>query len=522
MADLRWKGNDVAQRIAVHFEHGLGDCSNFAHLIPLWTRRGYEVAVSCTPDKRPLFEAAGALIIDRADGWHPWNNPDGRGRLDAGEMWAGNKVATNLDHPVMPPLGSTADLWPELLAVRLRLRVPQESRDRVADWLDPLPRPIVLLHTVGNTSQHSKSLPADIAEQLYLRLIDETDASIVLLDWDSRVPRFAHGRMRHLSDDFGQASVTDLAALCDQAELLVGVDSGPLHFARFTDVKALGIWCPGHYPSSYALPRAQTLNLVLHEVSKQWTRYTRIPYNVVEQRAGVRFDPAVIARYVGEMLGAPRYLEPAKLAADIVLRQFVHDYCRGGPYRGHQNFGFGKTFYADRNRSFDALLREVVARFAAPRIVETGCIRMDDDFPGAGFSTYVLGDFVYHHGGSLDSVDCNPDHVGFALARTRVFGSAVRVHTAYSWDWFAQQAEPIDVLYQDSIDTEVPTHAADALRELQSAYGLLHDRSLILYDDTPRSGGEWLGKGKLCIPWLLERGWRILYAGYQVLLARTA
>jgi hypothetical protein len=42
---------------------------------------------------------------------------------------------------------------------------------------------------------------------------------------------------------------------------------------------------------------------------------------------------------------------------------------------------------------------------------------------------------------------------------------------------------------------------------------------LILIDDTVWDRG-WRGKGAKAVPWLTTRGWRILSAGYQVLLSR--
>lgn len=80
--------------------------------------------------------------------------------------------------------------------------------------------------------------------------------------------------------------------------------------------------------------------------------------------------------------------------------------------------------------------------------------------------------------------------------------------------------EPIDVLYLDSLDTNEPGHAEHALREVQAAYRHLHAQSLVLFDDTPFGGNAFTGKGAVAVPWLLEQGWRLLYAGYQVLLCR--
>ena len=66
-------------KISVAFDHGLGDCSNFAHQIPLWIRRGYTVDVQCAYDKAPLFIAAGASIVPRAKCRHEWYRAGRRG-----------------------------------------------------------------------------------------------------------------------------------------------------------------------------------------------------------------------------------------------------------------------------------------------------------------------------------------------------------------------------------------------------------------------------------------------------------
>src|SRR5689334_7072347 len=48
--------------ISLRFVHGLGDCSNFAHMIPLYLSRGYTIEVEAAPDKWPIFLAAGAKM----------------------------------------------------------------------------------------------------------------------------------------------------------------------------------------------------------------------------------------------------------------------------------------------------------------------------------------------------------------------------------------------------------------------------------------------------------------------------
>jgi hypothetical protein len=86
--------------------------------------------------------------------------------------------------------------------------------------------------------------------------------------------------------------------------------------------------------------------------------------------------------------------------------------------------------------------------------------------------------------------------------------------------WLEANADPIDLLYLDSLDADDPLHAEHCLAEIQAAAHALGPRSFVLIDDTPWSDGAWRGNGCLAVPWLTSNGWRIVDAGYQVLLAR--
>jgi predicted O-methyltransferase YrrM len=269
---------------------------------------------------------------------------------------------------------------------------------------------------------------------------------------------------------------------------------------------------PGHYPSTYSVPRRQQLNVVLAEPTRAWNRYKRIPWRVVEQPGGA-FDANRLAGWCAQMLAPRRYLDEDESAADVQLQQFVGEWCRG--VGGNALSGF-----ADRHRSFDLLLREMRTRFAHPIVVETGTVRAEEDWGGAGFSTYWLGAFLSRRGGRLHSVDWSAAHCAFARTWTEIFASTVTVHQEDSVAFLQKFPAPIDVLYLDSLDTTETGHAEHAQRELEAALPRLHEKSLVLIDDTPWSGGAWIGKGARAVPWLLEQGWRILYGGYQVLLAR--
>lgn len=174
----------------------------------------------------------------------------------------------------------------------------------------------------------------------------------------------------------------------------------------------------------------------------------------------------------------------------------------------------GYRTFIDRDKSFDLMLRHLSA-FRLPRIVETGCIRAEEDWRGAGFSTYLLVAYAAAQGGKLDSVDIGDKNCVFARKWTRVFESHVEVHCDDSPLYLRSRQEPIDLLFLDSWDTYVPGFAEHGLKEIQTAEKLLHAKSMVVYDDTTLLAGKWQGKG------MLERGWKPVFVGHQTVLAAT-
>jgi hypothetical protein len=500
--------------VNVHFGHGMGDCVYFAFALPLYVKRGHRVSLSCPPDKRILFAPCGVEIADGGPGylrvpWHECGPMD----LSTPNYAISNKPASNFRHRPMPDIGTPQSLWQEFVDVRLDLRafILKEHWDDARRFLRDLARPVVLLHTVGNSSQKSKSLAADVTLDLYGELLDVMEGTLVLLDWDNRVPRLAHYRVRHLMDDWKSIPIATLMALIYESDLLVGIDSGPFHAARYTDTPSIGIFeNANHYPARIALPRSRQLCLVPRKQNLEWNRKARIAYNIVECE-----DEGITAKFIAEkaaaMLRGPRYFDAEHLAGDIQMQQFVFDFERGN--------GNSLSSYTDRHNSFDRLFRILRERYHHPLIVESGCIREPEDWRGAGYSTYLFGTYVNRAGGELISVDICPDHCQFAREATAEL-SNIHIHCADSIDFLRNFDRPIDVLQLDSLDTEYPDHAEHAAAELEASLAHLHDNSIVIFDDTVYQARKWSGKGAEAVPLMLERGWEILYSGYQTILGK--
>ena len=68
-------------KLAVHWDHGLGDTVHFAYMLPLWARRNHEIEIRCSGDKACLFQAAGVKVVEYHDVSHAWLHPPKRQTL---------------------------------------------------------------------------------------------------------------------------------------------------------------------------------------------------------------------------------------------------------------------------------------------------------------------------------------------------------------------------------------------------------------------------------------------------------
>lgn len=502
--------------ILVRFEHGLGDCVYFAHQLPLYLRRGFKIVVCCKPDKEILFHAAGVEVAASVDGgasvpWFEGAEPTADLRFD--NYWHWSKMARNLSLDPMPDIGNPARLWEEYCDVALDARpfIPSRAKESIGGYVGRLPSPLILLHAQGATGQSRKNIPPELLRQICRELLRQTDATILLLDWDSNAPPWPHWRLRHAQHDFGRLDTAQLLLLLDLATLIVGIDSGPLHAARFTNTPAIGVWMHDGSPATWCLPRRMQANIVVGCECRRWTKQARLPFNILECDDETSL-PALLGRTTARMLAGSRYLPPSHLGRDILLQQLVRDWEGGG------DSVFGG--FNDRDEGFDLLLRVAARRFERPFLVETGCIRSEEDFQGDGVSTLLLGMFAASRQGELISIDHNREHCEFARRTVAYLGQAVDVVESDSVEWLARNRRPIDLLYLDSSESDQPGGAEHVLAEIQAAQDQIHERSIVAFDDTCYANGYFLGPGALGAPWLIDRGWQILHSGHQTILSR--
>ena len=154
-------------------------------------------------------------------------------------------------------------------------------------------------------------------------------------------------------------------------------------------------------------------------------------------------------------------------------------------------------------------------------IVETGTIRVRNDW-GPGYSTYIFGDFCKRYDKRIYTVDNNPAYMAISKELTAEFSSHIEYVIDDSIHFLSTFAQPIDLLYLDSLDCDPdaadnPIPQAHQLNELKTIYDRLTKNSIILLDDCQFMNG---GKCKLTRNFLLENGWTLIFDHFQSLWIR--
>ena len=150
------------------------------------------------------------------------------------------------------------------------------------------------------------------------------------------------------------------------------------------------------------------------------------------------------------------------------------------------------------------------------RIVETGSMRVPDNWEGDGQSAVLFDRFVTFHGGEVLTVDLSPE-CGALIAQA--CSAQVRFTCEDSVRYLHRLRntgdQRIDLLYLDSFDLDVdqPTPSAfHHIKELLAIWPVLKPGALIVVDDNP---SDVIGKGFLVENFLDHIGVPKVFDGYQ-------
>lgn len=232
----------------------------------LYKKRGYEANVEWDQNKDFLRRLGGFGKASRAPR-HPWGYPSDFHNLTQPD-YEKNKVAWNLEL-FLPNIGHRHTLWEELIDVNLDATplISKPAFDEALKFIGDLPKPIICLHTQGKSWSDRKNIPTERIIPLQKQLV-ERGYSVVILDWEGRTPQLSHDNVKNITT-WGKICLERLAALYNYCDLLIGIDSGPLHFTKFCRIPALGVW-RSLQPNRCSLPNPRAVNLVSDENYHHW------------------------------------------------------------------------------------------------------------------------------------------------------------------------------------------------------------------------------------------------------------
>lgn len=175
----------------------------------------------------------------------------------------------------------------------------------------------------------------------------------------------------------------------------------------------------------------------------------------------------------------------------------------------------------DRRYASFLLVLELLEHRQAKVLVETGTARWGDkNFSGDGGSTIIFGEWASKNRAILSTIDIDIQAIENAKTATQDFKDHIHYCCSDSILYLSEYDQLIDFLYLDSFDFDFgysPSSQEHHLKEITAAYSKLHKNSIVMIDDCDLPEG---GKGKLVIKFLLEKGWVIIYSGYQTILVQ--
>lgn len=145
-------------------------------------------------------------------------------------------------------------------------------------------------------------------------------------------------------------------------------------------------------------------------------------------------------------------------------------------------------------------------------IVEIGSIRKKDNIEGDGYSTVawaLIAKQVY-------TIDNDRNSSLLTLSELKGYKNVIAI-TMDGADFLNSFREPIDLLYLDGMDCWMDGHQEFHLRCYQAAKKNLHEKSVILIDDTYC---RLTGKGRLVIP-EIEKDYKKIFEDKMTLFVNS-
>jgi len=156
-----------------------------------------------------------------------------------------------------------------------------------------------------------------------------------------------------------------------------------------------------------------------------------------------------------------------------------------------------------------------------PWIIETGSLRLLDNWAGDGQSTRLFDLYAAHTGGTVITIDIDPEAQKVVVANCSRQVTSIAGDSVLALHNIANEANgrTVDLLYLDSFDFDFNDPFPSAfhhVKELVSAMPLLDDGTIVGVDDNfTLADGTRTGKGILVQRWFADIGQNPVHDGYQ-------
>ena len=187
-----------------------------------------------------------------------------------------------------------------------------------------------------------------------------------------------------------------------------------------------------------------------------------------------------------------------------------------------ENAGILQTGMYKRDVGFDIAFRLLLNKRQQDfSIIETGTLRNPGQWKD-GQSAWLFTEFVIYYGGTVRSVDIDPE--ACKNASTALPVEQFSVACADSVSWLTQQTdlESVDLFYLDSWDVDWADDTASAqhhLKEFQTIEPHLKSGAVVVIDDNSRWCHSYrrTGKGRAVLEYLESKNHLPIYDEYQII-----
>jgi ADP-heptose:LPS heptosyltransferase len=247
----------MAKRILIRFSHGGGDAVQLGIVLKTLSKQRphWIIDVESLYGKHSLFY--GLCKNTYITGQNPNNNYNEIFNLSWGEPGNGDEQREVPMTKVTLCLRNELHITPVQELYYYTINIVPESITRVKEYLNTLPqqKKIVCIHYQANTSAGAKNIDTGLVKKL-CDLLNNNGYIVIILDWDRRsgLPNretiFCPGCDNPLWQKKNTGDGNTIAALIQECDLFIGVDSFPAHIAGATETPSIIVW-KDHHPVNF-------------------------------------------------------------------------------------------------------------------------------------------------------------------------------------------------------------------------------------------------------------------------------